>query len=154
VYYSYIDASGSRLRKDPENFVLTAITIHESQLKYIDKKIYWIKKKELLEYDPNKIELHAKDMTHRYSFFKNIPIAQIYQLLDKTFSFLSEGSADYFTVSTTLQKRKYGKNGAIYVQYRINVSQENIEELRWEGNDKLEFTIKDGNLIYKLVDSK
>ncbi len=55
---------------------------------------------------------------------------------------------------TTLQKRKYGKNGAIYVQYRINVSQENIEELRWEGNDKLEFTIKDGNLIYKLVDSK
>lgn len=90
MYYSYIDASGNRLRKDPENFVLTSVTISQSQLKYMNEKINEIKKKILPEYDPNDIELHVKDMLKRKGFFKNISTIQTYQLLDKTFQFLSE----------------------------------------------------------------
>ncbi len=104
MYYSYIDASGNRLRKDPENFVLTSITIHESQLEYMDKRIYWIKKNELPEYYPKNMELHVKNMLKRKGIFKNISTSQTYNLLDKTFQFLSEGDTDYFIVSSIIKK--------------------------------------------------
>jgi len=104
MYYSYIDASGSKLRKDSENFVLTSVTISQSQLKYMNEKINEIKKKILPEYDPNDIELHVKDMLKRKGFFKNIPTSQTYQLLNNTFQFLSEDSTDYFIVASVIKK--------------------------------------------------
>ncbi len=104
MYYSYIDASGSRFRNDSENFVLTSVTIHQSQLKYVNGRIYWIKKKTLPEYDPQDIELHAKDMIQRNDTFKNISISQTYQLLDKTFQFLSKPDTDIFITSSLIKK--------------------------------------------------
>jgi len=137
VYYSYLDASGSRLRKDPENFVLTAITIHESQLKYIDKRIYWIKKKEFPEYDPNEIELHVKDMLQRKKYFQGISREQIYQLLDKIFEFLSKPEVDYFLVASVIKKELMYESTGIeewaykFVLERIN---KNIEFLNKQNH--------------------
>jgi len=137
VYYSYIDASGSRLRKDPENFALTSVTINQSCLEYMNQKINKIKKKEFPEYDPNKIELHAKDMIQRNGFFKNIPITQIYQLLDKTFEFLSKPEVDYFLVASVIKKELMYESTGIeewaykFVLERIN---KNIEFLNKQNN--------------------
>jgi len=137
VYYSYIDASGSRLRKDPENFVLTSITIRQSQLEYMNQKINQIKKKELLEYDPNEIELHVKDMLKRKKCFQGISREQIYQLLDKTFEFLSKPETDYFIVASVIKKKLMYESTGIeewaykFVLERIN---KNIEFLNKQNN--------------------
>lgn len=53
----------------------------------------------------------------------------------------------------TIQERKYGKNGAIYSQYRINISQKIIESLGWSGNDEIEIIIKNGKIICKNLSS-
>lgn len=55
----------------------------------------------------------------------------------------------HYIILPTIQKRKYGKNGTIYFQYRINVSQLLIETLSWKGSDKVELFIKKGELICK-----
>ena len=141
VYYSFIDASGSILRKDPENFVLTSITIHESNLKYFNEKINEIKKKEFPEYDPNKIELHVKDMLKRKRFFQNVSREQTYQLLDKTFQFLSEPTTDYFIVSSIIKKE---------LMYELT----DIEEWAYRFvleriNKSVEFLNKQDNTIQK-----
>ena len=46
-----------------------------------------------------------------------------------------------------IQKREYGKNGTIYYQYRLNIPQKIIDLLRWNGNDKVDYTIHDGKLV-------
>ena len=49
----------------------------------------------------------------------------------------------------TIQKRDYGKNGKIYSQYRINVSQKIMDSLNWKGNDEIEIIVKNGKLVCK-----
>ena len=46
-----------------------------------------------------------------------------------------------------LQEREYEKNGVMYAQYRITISQKKIDELRWKGNDEIDLDINDGKLI-------
>ncbi len=53
-----------------------------------------------------------------------------------------------------IQKREYGKNGAIYHQYRLNVPQKIIDILRWNGNDELDYTISDGKLVVTRIISR
>ncbi len=50
-----------------------------------------------------------------------------------------------------IQKREYGKNGAIYHQYRLNIPQKIIDVLRWNYLDEIEYTIHDGKLIVSLI---
>jgi len=50
-----------------------------------------------------------------------------------------------------IQRREYGKNGTIYYQYRLNIPQKIIDLLRWNGNDKIDYTIHDGKLIVSLI---
>ncbi len=46
-----------------------------------------------------------------------------------------------------IQKREYGKNGAIYYQYRLNIPRHIIDLLRWDYLDEIDFFIdySDGN---------
>ncbi len=53
-----------------------------------------------------------------------------------------------------IQKRVYGKNGKVYAQYRINISQKIIESLSWDANDEIEFVLDNGNLICKNLSKK
>ena len=53
-----------------------------------------------------------------------------------------------------IQRREYGKNGTIYSQYRLNIPQKIIDELRWNGNDEIDYTIVDGKLIVSRIVSK
>ncbi len=50
-----------------------------------------------------------------------------------------------------IQKREYGKNGAIYAQYRLNIPRHIIDLLRWNANDELDFFIVDGKLVCKNI---
>ncbi len=50
-----------------------------------------------------------------------------------------------------IQKREYGKNGAIYSQYRLNIPRHIIDLLCWNGNDELDFFIVDGKLVCKNI---
>jgi len=52
-------------------------------------------------------------------------------------------------IMVTLQKRSYRKNGEMYLQFRITISEKIIDSLNWKGNDKLELIIKDGTIIVK-----
>ena len=54
----------------------------------------------------------------------------------------------------TIQKRDYGKNGVIYSQYRLNISQKKMEELGWKGNDEVELFIEKGKLVCKNLSQK
>lgn len=58
----------------------------------------------LPECDPNDIELHVKDMTHRNGIFKDIPTSQTNLLLDKTFQLLSKPETNYFIVASVIKK--------------------------------------------------
>jgi len=57
-------------------------------------------------------------------------------------------------VLPTIQKRDYGKNGSVYSQYRINVSQKLMDSLGWNGNDELELLINNGKLVCKNLSIK
>ncbi len=52
-----------------------------------------------------------------------------------------------------IQKREYGKNGAIYYQYRLNIPQKIIDLLRWNGNDEIVLSICDGKLLISKMTS-
>ncbi len=52
-----------------------------------------------------------------------------------------------------IQRREYGKNGAIYYQYRLNIPRHIIDVLRWNtsSNNEIEYTIYDGKLIVSKI---
>lgn len=104
MYYSFIDASGKHLRKDPENFVLNSITIHESELEQICIKINEIKKDYFKNIDPNMIEFHVTSMLHRDDYFKGMKPKHLYKILDDIFSLISSSQDDYFITTSLIKK--------------------------------------------------
>jgi len=110
MYYSFIDASGKHLRKDPENFVLNSITVHESKLEQLDRKINEIKKDYFKNIDPNMIEFHVTSMLHRDGCFKGMKPKRLYKILDEIFSLISSSQDNYFITTSLIKKdRLYQK---------------------------------------------
>lgn len=50
-----------------------------------------------------------------------------------------------------IQKRKYQINGKSYYQYRLNIPTKIIDLLEWDETDKIQFIIKDKNLVCKNI---
>ena len=70
MYLAYLDASGSALLKEKENYVLSAIITNECSWQIIDNSIKQIKIKHFPQIADEDVEFHAKDMLNRDDILK------------------------------------------------------------------------------------
>jgi len=91
VYLTYIDESGKPERTDSENeFVLTALSINESEWKRIDKRMIDLKLKYFPDADPESIEFHTTDIISHKGAFKGMNVAARFGIIEDMVKLVSE----------------------------------------------------------------
>ena len=104
MYLIYMDSSGSPLMKEKENYVLSGIIVNETNWTYIDNKVTDIKIKHFPNMEPDKIEIHAKDMVNRDNNFKSLTYAQIFDVFTDVYNLLGDINSNLKIISVLIQK--------------------------------------------------
>ena len=77
-----MDESGKPNYNDEESeYVLAAITIHESEYKHVEDELSKVKLLYYPEKDPTDVEIHATDIISRKGIFKEMDVSKRLQLL-------------------------------------------------------------------------
>ncbi len=77
-----MDESGKPNYNDAESeYVLAAITIHESEYKHVEDELSKVKLLYYPEKDPTDVEIHATDIISRKGIFKEMDVSKRLQLL-------------------------------------------------------------------------
>ncbi len=106
MYLIYMDSSGSPLMKEKENYVLSAIIVNEAKWTYIDNMVTDIKIKHFPDIEPNKIEIHAKDMVNRENNFKSMPQTQVFDIFTDVYNLIGDPHSNLKIISVLIQKDK------------------------------------------------
>lgn len=84
-----MDESGKPNYNDTENeYVLAAITIHESEYKHVENELSKVKQSFFPDKDPKDIEIHATDIISRKGIFSEMDVSKRLQLLKDILSTL------------------------------------------------------------------
>ncbi len=106
MYLIYMDSSGSPLMKEKENYVISAIIVNEAKWTYIDNMVTDIKIKHFPDIEPNKIEIHAKDMVNRDNNFKSLPQTQVFDIFTDVYNLIGDPDSNLKIISVLIQKDK------------------------------------------------
>ena len=112
MYLIYLDSSGSPLIKEPEDYVLSAIIVNESNWTMVDNKVKSIKLTHFPNIPDNRVEFHAKDMENNTGIYRNMPHDQILRIFDSIYGlFASQQYSDFpaSLISIVVQKRNLRK---------------------------------------------
>ncbi len=101
-----MDSSGSPLMKEKENYVISAIIVNEAKWTYIDNMVTDIKIKHFPDIEPNKIEIHAKDMVNRDNNFKSLPQTQVFDIFTDVYNLIGDPDSNLKIISVLIQKDK------------------------------------------------
>lgn len=107
MYLIYLDSSGSPLIKEPEDYVLSAIIVNESNWTMVDNKVKSIKLTHFPNIPDSKVEFHAKDMENNTGIYKNMTHNQILNIFDSIYGlFASQQYPDFpaSLISIVVQK--------------------------------------------------
>ena len=106
MYLSYFDSSARPVFDDPENFVVSSITINELHWDSIRRKIDEIKKKYFPNIPVKNIEFHAKDMINKVGVYSELEWDYIYEMLDDLFKIISDPGTRITIVASLMNKSK------------------------------------------------
>jgi len=106
MYLIYMDSSGSPLMKEKENYALSGIIVNETNWTYIDNKVNEIKIKHFPKMEPDKVEIHAKDMVNRDNVFKNLTYSQIFDIFTDVYNLIGDPDSNLKIISILIQKDK------------------------------------------------
>jgi hypothetical protein len=109
MYLSYLDSSARPDYNDPENFVVSSITVNEHQWYSVRGKIEDVKKKHFPHLSPENVEFHAKDMINRTGIYRKLAWAQIYEILDDLFQIISDPDTKISIIASLIVKSKLRK---------------------------------------------
>lgn len=112
MYLIYLDASGSPLLKEVEDYVLSAIIVNESHWTMLDNKVKSIKLKHFPNIPDSKVELHAKDMENNAGIYKNMQRSEILKIFDSIYGLFGNQQYSDFPatlISIVVQKRNLRK---------------------------------------------
>jgi hypothetical protein len=103
-----MDESGKPNYNDAENeYVLAAITIHESEYKHIEDELSKVKRKYFPEMDPKDVEIHATDIISRKGLFSKMDVTTRSQLFKDVLGTLDEIDS---VVNCTIIRKNLLKN--------------------------------------------
>ncbi len=108
MYLIYLDASGDVSMKDPEDYVLSAIIVNESNWSVVENKVKEIKLKFFPNIPDTDVEFHAKDMENNsgiYSKMKHDKILEIFESLYGLFRNDDDSDFPVNLISVVVQKR-------------------------------------------------
>lgn len=89
LFLTYMDESGKPNFNDAENeYVLAAITIHESDYRRIERELSKVKNLYFQDMDPDDVEIHATDIISRKGLFNKMELTSRLQLLKDVLSIL------------------------------------------------------------------
>ena len=82
MFLTYIDESGKPNYNDTENeYVLAAITIHESEYRHVEDELSKVKQQYFPELNPKNVEIHATDIISRKGLYSKMDLVKRLQLL-------------------------------------------------------------------------
>ena len=82
LFLTYIDESGKPNYSDAENeYVLAAITIHESDYRHVEDELSKVKQHYFPELNPKNVEIHATDIISRKGLYSKMDLIKRLQLL-------------------------------------------------------------------------
>ncbi len=109
MFLIYMDESGKPNYGDPENYVLSALTIHETNWQAIDNQVKQLKIKHFPAINPDQIEIHAKEIVSGQNIFKNLRWEQRMALFSDACQLV--GNIDCTIISVLIDKaRRYNNN--------------------------------------------
>ncbi|MBR6911375.1 MAG: DUF3800 domain-containing protein [Candidatus Methanomethylophilaceae archaeon] len=142
MFLTYMDESGKPNYNDAENeYVLAAITIHESEYRHVEEELSKIKTLYFQDMDPEDVEIHATDIISRKNVFNTMDLSKRLQLLKDVLGILGKIEC---TVNCTLirkdllLKRKPDVDGLAYkfLFERLCMTHEKLNrELIKKGSD-------------------
>ncbi len=109
MYLSYLDSSGRPEYTDRENYVLASVTVNERQWHYLKKEVERIKRKHFLDRNPDKVELHAKEMMSHTGIYKTLSWDKIFEILDDFFEFITNDTTRLTIIAALIKKDKLRK---------------------------------------------
>lgn len=82
MFLTYMDESGKPNYNDSEKeYVLAAITIHESEYRHVEEELSKVKKRYFHDLDPEEVEIHATDIISRKGIYNKMDVDDRTQLL-------------------------------------------------------------------------
>ena len=107
LFLTYIDESGKPNYNDAENeYVLAAITIHESEYRHVERELSKVKLSYFPEMDPMEVEIHATDIISRKGIFHEMDLSKRLQLFKDVLNTLSKFKC---TVNCVLIRKDFVK---------------------------------------------
>jgi len=82
LYLIYIDESGKPPFTDPENYVLSAVIVHESEWEDINLAVNNLKKTIIPHEDPSDFEIHVRDILRGSEAFHGFSIAKRHKIME------------------------------------------------------------------------
>ncbi len=91
LFLTYIDESGKPSLNDEENeYVLSALTIHESDYKNADEYLSEVKRKYFPNIDPNSLEIHAMNIISGKGQFHDLDVSTRISLFEDVLRIVSK----------------------------------------------------------------
>ena len=109
MHLIYLDSSGSPLMKEPEDYVISAIIVNESDWTFVDNKVKSIKLQYFPKIRDHLVEFHAKDMENNEGIYKGMPHGDILKIFDSIYSLFSQNDFPATLINVVLQKQRIMK---------------------------------------------
>lgn len=98
MYLSYIDESGKPNYSEKDDFILSAVVIHESLWMQIDNQINTLKAKYFPKQDPRTIEFHTHEIVGRKKIFRSLNFDTRYELVMDLSKLIANNEISLFSV--------------------------------------------------------
>ena len=98
VYLIYVDESGSSHKNDSENFIYSALIIHECNWWDINNNVVHIKKRWFPNKEPSDIEFHVTDIVGHKKEYRNMDFNNRYAMLEEIYRMIGYSSLDIISV--------------------------------------------------------
>ena len=144
MYLIYIDESGKPNFNDPENFILSAVVIHESRWFILDKLI---RKMKIRRFPQESIyfELHMGEIASSMGNYKGVDVPSKFSIAKELVSIIE--SANPFLISVVIDKKRITKkkkrNEEFVKKWAWNLMFERLEVLLKEMGDDFGFITMD-----------
>ena len=150
VYLIYVDESGKPNFTDRENFILSAIVVHESKWRKLNDRVLKFKEEEFPDEDKY-FELHMDEIASSRGNFSHISTKRRFSLVSKFAKYL--GSEEIYLLSIVIDKKRITKkkkqNEEFVERWAWRLLFERIETMLNELSDNMGFITMDSENRYQ-----
>jgi hypothetical protein len=104
VYLIYVDEAGTSGFTEMDRYVLGAVVVRETEYHTLDRAVNDVKRKHFQVPDPDRVELHVKDLMNNKGPYRALPLEQRLDVFSDTCSVLA--SANCTLLASVIRKEK------------------------------------------------